>query len=68
MKLPKSFYSWPTALGTAIAGISLISIIFLILLSFLTDTGSTYSGFITYIVLPAFLVFGLLLIPVGIIS
>ncbi|NOY36900.1 MAG: cytochrome C [Chlorobi bacterium] len=68
MKLPKSFYSWTTAIGAAIASISFVSIVFMILLSFLTNTGSSYSGLITYIILPVFLVIGLILIPVGVIT
>ncbi len=66
MKLPKSFYSWPTAIGAVIAFLSLILIVFIVLLSYLTGIGGSYSGLITYIILPGILVFGLLLIPIGI--
>ena len=67
MKLPKSFYSWTTAIGAAIAVISIILFIFLLVISFLFGEGSGYTGIVTYIILPLFIVLGLFLIPIGII-
>ncbi len=66
MKLPKSFYSWTTAMGAAIATISFILFVFLIVLSFLFGEGSGYTGLVTYIILPVFIVIGGLMIPIGI--
>lgn len=65
MKLPKSFYSWPTMIGAVIALFSLVMIIFLFIISTIFDQGSSYLGIFIYIVLPFFLVLGLVLIPVG---
>ena len=67
MKLPKSFYSWTTAIGAAIAAISIILFIFLLIISLLFGEGSGYTGLVIYIILPVFIVFGLLMIPIGII-
>ncbi len=65
-KLPKSFYSWTTAIGAVIAAVSLFIIIFLMLISTLFPTQvSEYLGLFTYIIMPTFLVAGLLLIPIG---
>jgi formate-dependent nitrite reductase cytochrome c552 subunit len=48
-----------------IAGISLFMIVFLMVISFLVEGGRAYLGLITYILLPAVMIFGLLLIPIG---
>ncbi len=66
MKLPKSFYSWPTALGAAIASVSLLLIILLTLFAIITKTEGSYTGLVTFIILPGIMLFGLILIPVGI--
>lgn len=66
IKKPKHYYSWTTLIGAAIASISFFLIIFLFLLSLFIDEGSQYTGLVIFIVLPAFFVFGLLLIPLGI--
>ncbi len=66
MKLPKSFYSWSTVIGAVIASISFILIIFMFLISYFTGIGGNYSGLITYIILPGFMVIGLIMIPIGI--
>jgi hypothetical protein len=65
MKLPRSFYSWTTIAGAALAFISLMLIIFMMLISLVFDRGDTYSGLVTFIILPVFLVIGLLMIPLG---
>ncbi len=67
MKLPNSFYSWTTAIGVAITGISLILFAFLLMLSLFLGEGSGYTGLVTYIFLPAFIFIGLLLAFIGII-
>lgn len=66
MRLPKSFYSWTTIVGAVLASISFLLIVFTIALSFIfpaQDGG--YLGLFTYIILPVFLVIGLILIPIG---
>jgi nitrate/TMAO reductase-like tetraheme cytochrome c subunit len=65
MKLPRSIYSWTTVAGAALAFISFLTIVFLMSVSLIFDHGDSYSGLITYIILPVFLVIGLLMIPLG---
>jgi len=66
MKLPKSFYSWTTIWGAVIAGTSFLLIIFTMIIKlFFPSEGGDYLGLFTYIVLPVFLIIGLILIPVG---
>ena len=67
MKLPRSTHNWTTLTGAVIAAISLFMIIFLMVISFAAGGGPAYFGLITYILLPAVLLFGLVLIPVGMI-
>ncbi len=65
MKLPKTAYNWTSLIGATIAIISLSMIIFLFTISLLFDKGGSYLGIFIYMVLPMFLVFGLILIPIG---
>jgi len=67
MKLPKSFYSWTTALGAALASVTLLLILFLVFISVVFHVGGDYVGLFTYIILPVFLIIGLVMIPVGIV-
>jgi len=65
MKLPRSFYSWTTVGGAVLAFISFLLIVFSMLISLFFDRSDSYSGLFTYIILPVFLIIGLILIPVG---
>ena len=65
MKLPQSVYNWTSIIGTVIAVIAVFMIVFLIFISFFVEVTSSYLGLVIYIVLPIFLVLGLILIPVG---
>ncbi|MBN2598611.1 MAG: NapC/NirT family cytochrome c [Marinifilaceae bacterium] len=65
MKLPKSSYNWTSILGASIAIIAFFLIVFFFVISVLFDQGSSYMGLIIYIVLPIFMVIGMLLIPIG---
>ncbi len=65
MKLPQSVRNWISMIGASIAILNIIFIIFLLLVSFIFDVGSSYIGLFIYIVLPVFLITGLLLIPIG---
>ncbi len=66
MKLPKSFYSWTTISGAVLASISFLLIIFTLIIHLIFPAeGSDYLGLFTYIILPVFLIIGLILIPVG---
>lgn len=67
MKLPKSSYNWMSFIGAVIAITALIFIVFLFLYTRIFQTGSSYIGLFIYILIPAFMVLGLLLIPIGMI-
>lgn len=65
IKLPHSTQNWLSLIGATIAIISVFMIIFLFSITYFTSTGGTYLGLVVYMVLPGFLVIGLLLIPLG---
>ncbi len=65
LKLPSSVYNWITLSGATLALISLFMIVFLFFISFFMDYGSSYLGLVIYIILPAFMIAGLILIPIG---
>jgi len=65
LKLPSSAYNWISLSGVVISLISLFMIIFLFAISYFLDRGGSYLGLVIYIILPAFLVGGLMLIPIG---
>ena len=65
MKLPNSVYNWITAVGAVLALISLFLILFFIGISFFFQGEGAYLGLLTYMVLPIFLILGLILIPIG---
>jgi hypothetical protein len=65
MKLPSNLYNWTSVIGAVIAIISLFMIIFLMFVSLFVEVTSSYLGIVIYIILPIFLVLGLILIPLG---
>ncbi len=65
MKLPNSYYNPLSLVGSLLAGISLMIFVFAFIASNLLDIGGSYIGLFIYIVLPVFLVIGLILIPIG---
>jgi nitrate/TMAO reductase-like tetraheme cytochrome c subunit len=65
MKLPKSVYNWTSVIGAVIAIVSLFMIVFLIVVSIFVHVTSSYLGIVIYIILPVFLILGLVLIPIG---
>ena len=67
MKLPQSSKNWLTIIGSVIAAVNLILILVLFAVSLVFDKGSTNLGLFIYIILPGFLLFGLILIPIGMI-
>jgi nitrate/TMAO reductase-like tetraheme cytochrome c subunit len=67
MKLPQSFYNWTSFIGAIITIISLFMIGFLFVISMFFAQGSSYLGLFMWIVLPSFLVLGLIIIPIGMI-
>ncbi len=64
IKLPYSSQNWVSVIGATISLISLFMIIFLFVITF-TSGGGTYLGLVVYIILPGFLVLGLMMIPFG---
>jgi len=67
MQLPKSYYNLTSLVGTVIAGISLVMIIVFSLIGYFYQGVSSYVGLFTYIIIPGFLIIGLIIIPVGMI-
>lgn len=67
MKLPPSSKNWLTIIGSIIAGINLILIILLFLISTVFNKSNTNLGLFIYIILPGFMLLGLILIPIGMI-
>jgi hypothetical protein len=67
MKLPTASKNWLTIIGSIIATINLLIIIILFVVSTIFEKGNTYLGLFIYIILPGFMILGLLMIPVGMI-
>lgn len=65
MKLPLTLRNWISIIGASIALLNIVFIIILLIITFIFDIGSSYIGLFIYIVLPVFLIIGLLLIPIG---
>lgn len=65
MKIPKYINNWLSIAGMFLAINSLILIVVLFIISFTMGAGSSYWGIYIYIVLPALLVIGMILIPIG---
>ena len=64
---PSSFYNPITLIGAAVAVVNFGLILFLTLLEALAREQKPYMGIITFIILPGFLIIGLILIAAGII-
>ncbi|MGD0338810.1 MAG: NapC/NirT family cytochrome c [Bacteroidota bacterium] len=65
-RFPKSFYNTITLVGVGLALLSLGTIAIMFLMDVFGIFQSPYIGIYTYLVLPFFLVIGLILIPIGI--
>jgi hypothetical protein len=65
MKLPQSTKNWLTIIGSIIAIINFLMILVLFVISTIFNNQNTNLGLYIYIILPGFMVFGLLLIPIG---
>jgi nitrate/TMAO reductase-like tetraheme cytochrome c subunit len=64
----KGLYKNPISLiGVALASVAFLNIVFLVIVDVLATQPSPYIGILAYMVAPGFLVFGLILIPLGII-
>jgi nitrate/TMAO reductase-like tetraheme cytochrome c subunit len=66
VKLPPLVHNRVSYLGTAIAGLAFVVFVFLLVLSTLTDAArAPYASLVTFILVPAVLLFGFFLIPIG---
>ena len=65
LRLPPSSQNWISLIGATIALISLFMIIFLLAVTVVLEQRAAYLGLVIYILLPAVMVTGLLLIPIG---
>lgn len=65
MKLPRSYYNYIPYLGTITALIAWLTLIFLVIQINLFNYENVYFDLFAYIVTPAFLILGLVLIPIG---
>ncbi len=64
---PESFYNILTLTGSAIAAVGIGVIIFMLLLEATAANPNPYLGIITFILVPVVVLFGLVLIPIGIV-
>jgi len=66
MKLPEVVHNRLSYLGAGIASLALIAIVFLFIINTLVAGGQApYGGLVIFVVLPSVLLFGLTLIPIG---
>jgi hypothetical protein len=64
---PRSFYNIVSLIGGAISAIALLLIVFLFVVDVFARQSSPYLGLITFLVLPMFLVLGVMVMVVGIV-
>ena len=65
MKLPKSYYNLISFIGTIIAGMSLFMIILFSIVGYFYQDTSSYLGLFIFIIIPGFMIIGLIIIPIG---
>jgi nitrate/TMAO reductase-like tetraheme cytochrome c subunit len=65
IKIPKSMRNWISLIGAMIALICFFMIVFLFFITMILGQGGSYIGLVIYVLLPAVMIMGLLLIPVG---
>jgi nitrate/TMAO reductase-like tetraheme cytochrome c subunit len=65
-KLPLAYYNWLSIIGAYVASVSLLMIILFLGISvFFEFASNPYLGIVQFLILPALMIFGLLLIPLG---
>ncbi len=64
-KLPSLLHNWTSVVGFVLAAATSLIILFLLGINFIVGIKSPYIGILLYMILPAFLVLGLLIIPSG---
>ncbi len=65
MKLPKTYYNPLSLVGSIIASVCSLIFVFIMIANLLFDYEGAYMGIFIYMVLPVFLIIGLILIPIG---
>jgi len=65
MKLSSLLRNYVSLIGLAMAIVAMANIIFLFLIDLISTQPSPYIGIFAYMIMPGFLVFGLVLIPLG---
>ncbi|HEX2981949.1 MAG TPA: NapC/NirT family cytochrome c [Ignavibacteriales bacterium] len=65
LKLPHSTQNWISVIGAVTALVSFFMIVFLFAVSAFLESENSYIGLVIYIALPAVMILGLLLIPLG---
>src|SRR5512138_2576060 len=64
-RLPGTYYNALSIIGTVIAAVALFMFVFLYVIASLSGLHKTYEGIVIFMVIPAFLILGLALIPIG---
>ena len=65
IRLPQSVYNPLSYAGAAVAIIAAFMFVFLYVLASISSIDHAYTGIVIFIVIPAFIILGLLLIPIG---
>lgn len=66
MRLPESFHNWVSYAGAALAALAFAVFVFLFVFHALSEPNRVpYAGLVIFILVPAFILLGLALIPVG---
>jgi hypothetical protein len=65
MHLPRTAHNWISTAGAMIAIIALFMIGFMLVISVGFNQGAAYGGILIYLLLPLVMIFGLILIPIG---
>ena len=65
LRIPDSSHNWISLIGATIALVSFFMIVFLFAITSIFFESSTYIGLVIYILLPAVMIVGLILIPFG---
>ena len=65
MKLPRLAYNFLSSVGAAIAIIAGLLVAVMLIVSIFTEIENPYLGIFSFLILPAILIFGLVLIPIG---
>lgn len=64
-RLPRLAYNWISSLGAFVAISMALVIVVMLIINFTMEQTSAYFGIFLYMVLPGILIFGLILIPIG---